>query len=97
VKDVPVDGRQFAVRLRIRRLVCPARDCPRQTFREQIPGLLERHQRRPDQRRPHPRTQAKGLQVFAAMTTDTVAAPSAFAKALAERFAAETRLCNQTG
>jgi transposase len=46
VKDVPVDGRQVVVRLRVRRLVCPARNCPRQTFREQIPGLLERHQRR---------------------------------------------------
>jgi transposase len=46
VKDVPVDGRQVIVNLRIRRLVCPARDCGRQTFREQIPGLLERHQRR---------------------------------------------------
>lgn len=46
VKDVPVDGRQVVVRLRGRRLVCPARDCRRQTFREQIPALLERHQRR---------------------------------------------------
>src|SRR5438105_3714370 len=46
VKDVPVDGRQVVVRLRVRRLVCAARGCPRQTFREQIPGLLERHQRR---------------------------------------------------
>jgi len=46
VKDVPVDGRQVVVRLRVRRLVCPARNCQRQTFREQIPGLLERHQRR---------------------------------------------------
>ncbi|MGW4825125.1 transposase family protein [Streptomyces sp. NPDC004227] len=41
VTDVPVDGRQVVVRLRIRRLVCPV-----QTFRDQIPGLLERHQRR---------------------------------------------------
>src|SRR4051812_743622 len=46
VKDVPVDGRQVVVNLRVRRLVCPAWDCGRQTFREQIPGLLERHQRR---------------------------------------------------
>ena len=46
VKDVPVDGREVLVRLRVRRLVCPARTCPRQTFREQVPGLLERHQRR---------------------------------------------------
>ncbi len=46
VKDVPVDGRQVVVHLQVRRLVCPVRSCPRQTFREQIPGLLERHQRR---------------------------------------------------
>ncbi|MFE3122148.1 ISL3 family transposase [Streptomyces hydrogenans] len=46
VRDVPVDGRQVVVRVGIRRLVCPVRDCGRQTFREQVPGLLERHQRR---------------------------------------------------
>ncbi|MER5262694.1 ISL3 family transposase [Actinosynnema sp. NPDC002837] len=46
LKDVPVDGRQVVVRLRARRLVCAALGCPRQTFREQVPGLVERHQRR---------------------------------------------------
>jgi hypothetical protein len=46
VTDVPVDGRQVVVHLRVRRLVCPMQGCQRQTFREQIPGLLERHQRR---------------------------------------------------
>lgn len=46
LKDVPVDGRQVIVHLRARRLVCPTRSCPQQTFREQVPGLLERHQRR---------------------------------------------------
>ncbi|MFE2717876.1 ISL3 family transposase [Streptomyces mirabilis] len=46
VRDVPVDGRQVVVQLRVRRLACPALGCWRQTFREQIPGLLERHQRR---------------------------------------------------
>lgn len=46
VKDVPVDGREVVVLLRIRWLVCSALNCPRQTFREQISGLLERHQRR---------------------------------------------------
>ncbi|MER5688927.1 ISL3 family transposase [Streptomyces sp. NPDC002205] len=45
VKDVPVDGRQVVVHLRVRRLVCPVLGCRRQTFRERIPGLLERHQR----------------------------------------------------
>ncbi|WP_405777799.1 ISL3 family transposase [Streptomyces sp. NBC_01538] len=46
VTDVPVDGRSVIVHLRARRLVCPVLGCRRQTFREQIPGLLERHQRR---------------------------------------------------
>ncbi|MGA5499316.1 ISL3 family transposase [Streptomyces cinereoruber] len=46
VRDVPVDGRQVVVRVRIRRLACPVLGCGRQTFREQVPGLLERHQRR---------------------------------------------------
>ncbi|GLX97337.1 hypothetical protein Hesp01_52870 [Herbidospora sp. NBRC 101105] len=31
--------------MRIRRLVCPTRGC-RRTFREQLPGVLERYQRR---------------------------------------------------
>jgi hypothetical protein len=43
---MPVDGRQVVVRVRIRRLVCAVLSCRRQTFREQVPGLLERHQRR---------------------------------------------------
>ncbi|MGW6413368.1 ISL3 family transposase [Streptomyces vinaceus] len=46
VTDVPVDGRQVVVHLRVRRLVCPVLGCWRQTFREQVFGLLERHQRR---------------------------------------------------
>ncbi|GGW81426.1 hypothetical protein GCM10010340_69410 [Streptomyces griseoloalbus] len=46
VPDLPIDGRQGVVRVRIRRLVCPVLGCKRQTFREQVPGLLERHQRR---------------------------------------------------
>lgn len=46
VTDVLVEARQVVVLLRVRRLVCPVPGCPRQTFREQIPGLLERHQRR---------------------------------------------------
>jgi transposase len=45
VADVPVDGRRVVVRVRVRRLVCPTRGC-RQTFREQMPGVLERYQRR---------------------------------------------------
>ena len=45
VTDVPVDARQVVVRVRVRRLVCPTRGC-RRTFREQLPGVLERYQRR---------------------------------------------------
>ncbi len=44
--DVPVDGRQIVASVRVRRLVCPVLDCPRQTFREQVPGVVERYQRR---------------------------------------------------
>lgn len=46
VRDVPVDGRPAVLHLRVRRLVCLVRGCGRQTFREQIPGPLKRHQRR---------------------------------------------------
>ncbi|MCZ1018586.1 ISL3 family transposase [Streptomyces albulus] len=45
VADVPVDGRRVVVRVRVRRLVCPTLGC-RHTFREQVPGVLERYQRR---------------------------------------------------
>ncbi|MGY4103955.1 ISL3 family transposase [Nocardia sp. R16R-3T] len=45
VTDVPLDGRPVILRVRVRRLVCPTPDC-RSTFREQVPGVLERYQRR---------------------------------------------------
>nr|WP_086018991.1 ISL3 family transposase [Streptomyces viridosporus] len=45
VADVPVDDRRVVVRVRVRRLVCPTPGC-RHTFREQVPGVLERYQRR---------------------------------------------------
>ncbi len=45
VADVPVDGRRVVVRVRVRRLVCPTLGC-RHTFREQVPGVLERYPRR---------------------------------------------------
>ncbi len=45
VADVPIDARWVIVRVRVRRLVCPTRGC-RQTFREQLPGVLQRYQRR---------------------------------------------------
>jgi transposase len=44
--DVPVDGRRVLVKVKVRRMRCPALDCPRQTFREQVPGVLDRYQRR---------------------------------------------------
>jgi transposase len=46
VADVPADGRPVTVRVRVRRLRCPAGGCPVQTFREQVPGVLDRYQRR---------------------------------------------------
>lgn len=45
VTDVPVDARRVILKVRMRRLVCPTPGC-RQTFREQLPGVLERYQRR---------------------------------------------------
>jgi transposase len=44
--DVPVDGRRVVVKVRARRMRCPALECKVQTFREQVPGVLERYQRR---------------------------------------------------
>ncbi|MEV6814788.1 ISL3 family transposase [Micromonospora sp. NPDC051296] len=43
--DVPIDARPVVVRVRVRRLVCPTQGC-RRTFREQLPGVLHRYQRR---------------------------------------------------
>ncbi|MEV6259095.1 transposase family protein, partial [Nocardia sp. NPDC051929] len=45
VADLPVDGRLVVLRVRVRRLVRPTPHCWG-TFREQVPGLLERYQRR---------------------------------------------------
>ncbi len=45
VADVPVDGRRVVVRVWARHLACPTRG-RRQTFRGQMPGVLERYQRR---------------------------------------------------
>jgi transposase len=46
VADVPVDGRRVVVRVTVRRMRCPVAGCPRQTFREQVPGVPGRYQRR---------------------------------------------------
>lgn len=44
--DVSVDARRVLIRVRVRRMRCPVTHCERQTFREQVPGLLERYERR---------------------------------------------------
>lgn len=44
--DVPMDTRPVVVAARVRRLVCGNHGCTRQTFREQVPGVVERYQRR---------------------------------------------------
>src|SRR5260370_23371412 len=46
VADVPVDGRRVLARVRVRRMRCPVPECKVQTFREQVPGVLDRYQRR---------------------------------------------------
>jgi len=45
VAEVPVGERRVVVRVRVRRLVCPTRGC-HHTFRERVPGVLDRYQRR---------------------------------------------------
>ena len=44
--DVPAGRTPVVLEVRLRRLVCRNYDCPRQTFHEQIPGLVERYARR---------------------------------------------------
>jgi len=46
VADVPVGGRRVLVKVRVRRMRCPVTGCKVQTFREQVPGILDRYQRR---------------------------------------------------
>jgi transposase len=46
VADVPADGRPVVLHVRVRRMRCPVLDCPVQTFREQVAGVLDRYQRR---------------------------------------------------
>jgi hypothetical protein len=45
-RTFPADGRSVVVQVRVRHLRCPVLDCPVQTFREQVPGVLDRYQRR---------------------------------------------------
>ena len=44
--DVPVSGRHVQVRVRARRMRCVTLGCSRQTFREQLPEVFDRYQRR---------------------------------------------------
>ncbi|WSS22413.1 ISL3 family transposase [Streptomyces sp. NBC_01190] len=44
--DVPVDARRVVLEVRVRRLLCASPRCPRRTFHERLPGLLEPYQRR---------------------------------------------------
>jgi len=46
VADVPLDARRVRIVVGVRRLKCTVVQCVRQTFREQLPGVLERYQRR---------------------------------------------------
>jgi len=46
VADVPTGGQRVVLKVRGRRMRCLALDCKVQTFREQVPGVLERYQRR---------------------------------------------------
>jgi hypothetical protein len=40
------DGRRVVLKVRARRMRCPVTGCTVQTFREQVPGVLDRYQRR---------------------------------------------------
>jgi hypothetical protein len=44
--DIALDARPVRIIVGIRRLKCLAVQCARQTFREQLPGVLKRYQRR---------------------------------------------------
>jgi hypothetical protein len=46
VADVPAGGRRVVVKVAARRMRCPVLGCARQTFREQVPGVMARYQRR---------------------------------------------------
>ncbi|MEV0042349.1 transposase family protein [Nocardia rhamnosiphila] len=58
--DLPVDGRSVVVRVRVRRLYCPTQGCQR-TFREQVPGVVERYQRRTTRLTGHVRAAVREL------------------------------------
>ncbi len=83
VADVPVDGCQVVVHIQVRRLVCPVLGCRRQTFREQVPGLMERLQRRTTRLTGQVCAVVKELYgLAAARLTRSLAAPLSYATAL---------------
>jgi transposase len=44
--DTPIGDHQVRLTLRVRRLVCDTRTCPKRTFAQQVPGLTVRYGRR---------------------------------------------------
>lgn len=81
--DVPVDGRKVVVHVQVRRLVCPVLECRRQTFREQVPGLMERLQRRTNRLTSQVSAVVKELcGRAAARLSRSLAVPMSFATAL---------------
>jgi len=46
IADEPLGGRSLEIQLQIRRFRCATRTCPRRTFAEQVPQLVERRSRR---------------------------------------------------
>ena len=46
IADEPLGGRPVEIHLQIRRFRCATRTCPRRTFAEQVPQLVERRSRR---------------------------------------------------
>ncbi len=46
IADLPIGDRHVVVHLEVRRFRCRQRTCPRKTFVEQVPALVERYARR---------------------------------------------------
>ena len=44
--DLPAHGRVIHLQIRLRRFFCDFRDCPQQTFAEQVPEVMMRHSRK---------------------------------------------------
>src|SRR5689334_23241689 len=46
VADSPAHGRTIELKIQLRRFVCNSSNCPRQTFAEQVPDLVQRRSRK---------------------------------------------------